>query len=400
MESPNIFLVNQSSNSNINRSVKSDINIYGSTDIGGGRENQDEFSIFRLECNGHSIVILMILDGHGQNGKFVAITAKETFQKYFSENIQYLVENTEECLNSAYSFTDKEIKNALERKYQNENKNVKRVDGYLTTGTNYPSLISGGTTCTIAVIIDNIHLYISNVGDSDAIIISNTNNNISSEIITGDHSPDNIDEFKRVTGEFTPCLNFQYDKLPSNSKGYVDIYIKDDDGNYHITGKGNYIKNIRRQFAGIVSRLKDSSPKDSPPEVSPPEDSPPKDSPPKDSPFDSTLSMTRSLGDYYLKTYGVSSKPTIKYINLSEIFEESPIISIVVATDGVWDNYTYENISKFSLNEDYLKRINNGENISEEVCKLLIAENDKLGTNHFGKSRDNATAIVAYLKKN
>lgn len=367
MESPNIFLFNQSSNSNINESVKSDINIYGSTDIGGGRENQDEFLIFRLEYNCSIIDILMILDGHGQNGKFVAITAKETFQKYFSENIQCLVENTEECLNSAYSFTNEEIRNALERKYQNEYKNVKRVNGYLTTGTNYQSLISGGTTCTIAVIIDNIHLYISNVGDSDAII--STTNNSSSEIITGDHSADNIDEFKRVTGEFTPCLKFKYDRSPS--KDYVDIY----DDNYHITGKGNYIKNVRQEFATIVFS-------------------------PEDSLFDSGLSMTRSLGDFYLQEYGVSFIPTIKYINLSEIFEESPIFSLLIASDGIWDNWSYETISNFILNEDYLNRINNGENISEEVCKLLIAENDKLGTNHFGKSRDNATAILTYLKKN
>jgi hypothetical protein len=293
MESPNIFLVNQSSNSNINRSVKSDINIYGSTDIGGGRENQDEFSIFKLECNGHSIIILIVLDGHGQNGEFVAITAKETFQKYFSENIQYLVENTEECLNSAYSFTDEEIKNALERKYQNENKNVKRVKGYLTTGTNYPSLISGGTTCTIAVIIDNIHLYISNVGDSDAIIISKTNN-ISSEIITGNHSPENIDEFERVINNFLNPLLFEYDK--SREKDYHPIFEIDPlDGIYKITRKGNYVKNVRHEFGSVVSA-------------------------PKNAPFDSGLSMTRSLGDYYLKTYGVSSKPTIKYIKLSEIF--------------------------------------------------------------------------------
>jgi len=316
----------------------------------------------------------MILDGHGQNGKFVAITAKETFQKYFSENIQYLVENTEECLNSAYSFTDEEIKNALEKKYQNENKNVKRVKGYLTSGTNYPSLISGGTTCTIAVIIDNIHLYISNVGDSDAIIISKTNNNISSEVITGNYSPENIDEFERVINNFPNPLSFEYDK--SREKDYHPIFEIDPlDGIYKITRKGNYVKNVRHEFGSVVSA-------------------------PKNAPFDSSLSMTGSLGDYYLKTYGVSFIPTIKYVNLSEKFKESAIISILLASDGVWDNWTYETISNFILNEDYLNRINNGEDISEEVCNSLISKNDELGRNHFGTSRDNATAILAYLKKN
>jgi len=110
--------------------------------------------------------------------------------------------------------------------------------------------------------------------------------------------------------------------------------------------------------------------------------------------------MTRSLGDFYLVQFGLTSIPTIKYINLSEKFKESAIISILLASDGVWDNWTYETISNFILNEDYLNRINNGEDISEEVCNSLISKNDELGRKHFGTSRDNATAIVVYLKKN
>jgi serine/threonine protein phosphatase PrpC len=110
--------------------------------------------------------------------------------------------------------------------------------------------------------------------------------------------------------------------------------------------------------------------------------------------------MTRSLGDFYLLQFGLTSIPTIKYINLSEIFEESPIFSLLIASDGVWDNWSYENISDYILNEDYLNRINKCEDISEEVCNALIAKNDELGRKHFGTSRDNATAILAYLKKN
>lgn len=158
-------------------------------------------------------------------------------------------------------------------------------------------------------------------------------------------------------------------------KGYSNIYEKNVDDNYHITGKGNYVKNVRNEFGSIVSA-------------------------PKSSLFDSSLSMTRSLGDFYLQKYGVSYIPSIKYVNLSKIFEESPIFSLLIASDGVWDNWTYETISKFILNEDHLNRINNGEDISQEVCNSLIAKNNELGRKHFGISRDNATAILVYLKKN
>ena len=402
MESTNIFSFKQSSIVEQNTQNRPTINASASTDIGGGSDNEDQYSILYFEFNGHTIRILIILDGHGgMNGRFVSEIAKIFLEKYFSENILLLLENTSECLNIAYYLTNEEIKKSLKEKTIKENKNIKEVDGYLTSGYNIysQSLIYGGTTCTIAVIIDNIHMYVSNVGDSDAILF--TTSNISSKVITdvkddatniqinqdenisnihicsGNHSAENINEFDRVRNNFNPSLNFEYDKLYSKGffKDYINIYEKNvDDDNYHITRKGNYVKNIRNEYGSIVS-------------------------PPKSSPFESSLSMTRSLGDFYLQKYGVSYIPTIKYVNLSKIFEESSIFSLLIASDGVWDNWSYETISKFILNEDCLNRINNNEDISEEVCKLLIAKNDELGRKHFGTSRDNATAILAYFKK-
>lgn len=398
MESTNIFSFKQSSIVEQNTQNRPTINASASTDIGGGSDNEDQYSILYFEFNSHTIRILIILDGHGgMNGRFVSEIAKIFLEKYFSENILLLLENTPECLNIAYSLTNDEIRNALKEKTLKENRIVKEVDGYLTSGYNSysQSLIYGGTTCTIAVIIDNIHMYVSNVGDSDAILFTTSNSsskvitdvkddainfqinydeNISNiHIITGNHSAENINEFIRVTENCNDSLRFEYDK--HYPKGYSNIYEKNVDDNYHITGKGNYVKNVRNEFGSIVSA-------------------------PKSSLFDSSLSMTRSLGDFYLQKYGVSYIPSIKYVNLSKIFEESPIFSLLIASDGVWDNWTYETISKFILNEDYLNRINNGEDISKEVCNSLIAKNDELGRKHFGNSRDNATAILVYLKKN
>lgn len=398
MESTNIFSFKQSSIVKQNTQNRPTINASASTDIGGGSDNEDQYSILYFEFNSHTIRILIILDGHGgMNGRFVSEIAKIFLEKYFSENILLLLENTPECLNIAYSLTNDEIRNSLKEKTLKENRIVKEVDGYLTSGYNSysQSLIYGGTTCTIAVIIDNIHTYVSNVGDSDAILFTTSNSsskvitdvkddainfqinydeNISNiHIITGNHSAENINEFIRVTENCKNSLRFEYDK--HYPKGYSNIYEKNVDDNYHITGKGNYVKNVRNEFGSIVSA-------------------------PKSSLFDSSLSMTRSLGDFYLQKYGVSYIPSIKYVNLSKIFEESPIFSMLIASDGVWDNWTYETISKFILNEDYLNRINNDEDISQEVCNSLIAKNDELGRKHFGTSRDNATAILVYLKKN
>jgi hypothetical protein len=109
---------------------------------------------------------------------------------------------------------------------------------------------------------------------------------------------------------------------------------------------------------------------------------------PKTAKYQDALAFTRSLGDLHLHTYGnyvfpvydfsqaffsvgVTHLPEIQRLDLETVFQmlsqnsfqdgentdnsvtalEKSTICIVVATDGVWDNWLYEDVSKFMFDK-------------------------------------------------
>ena len=57
----------------------------GDTDIGGSKENQDDYFVFERKDKG--IIVLCILDGHGRDvGKAAAETGRDALHGFFSEH--------------------------------------------------------------------------------------------------------------------------------------------------------------------------------------------------------------------------------------------------------------------------------------------------------------------------
>jgi len=88
------------------------------------------------------------------------------------------------------------------------------------------------------------------------------------------------------------------------------------------------------------------------------------------------LALTRALGDYKLKQYGVTSTPYV-----SKHCIEDTDRFIVMASDGIWDVFSGEAILKISY------EINN----ADELCKYLVKQAISLG------SQDNISCIVIKL---
>lgn len=216
-------------------------------------------------------------------------------------------------------------------------------------------LIRGGTTLTVCALVHG-KVYTANVGDSLAVVVSEQamtagaiKNLGTGEIYTptlnqrvtlvcADHDPCNAKEVQRLKGTLLCPL---YEQLNAAHKGTP---IE--------RSKGHYYKNVRQEWATVVA--------------------------PIDQPFSDTLSMTRSLGDFYLQTLGLLCKP--------EVFEYTPAgrFALLVATDGVWDNFLFPEMSAwvdFEKNADC--------NVS-----ALLEETRVRATRNFGESRDNATAIL------
>ncbi len=69
----------------------------------------------------------------------------------------------------------------------------------------------------------------------------------------------------------------------------------------------------------------------------------------------------------------------------------------MVASDGVWDNWQYEDVGKFVLDESCLNASFNLSDGTQKVADSFISRNALLSKRNFGNQADNATCIVLYV---
>ena len=90
------------------------------------------------------------------------------------------------------------------------------------------------------------------------------------------------------------------------------------------------------------------------------------------------LAMTRSLGDYYLGTFGLSSEPTIIQ---SKLDKDSKIIC---ASDGIWDNWKINEFRDYLFSNDFNKTF------KESLIKSI---------SNYGNTRDDMTLLEFSINK-
>jgi len=395
---------------NISDSLSIKLEVAGATDIGGGKENQDDFLIY--ENVEHKITFIVLLDGHHkETGKLAANSAKTKLSEFITENLLSLQINPVETLKLAYIQAHESIKQNFKDWYIKEGYQViESSDGFLLKRKNIYtpwSCVHGGSTCSIIAFVNNM-MYISNVGDSSALLCSmnhqlnkndveyivdcaNPTKNINdidlsvidsnTLILTSNHSPESISEYNRIrnfrsssTEPLKPALNFIYDKPKYPKFCCPRLFNIDGAGIPSLTNEGQYHKTVRGDFATYVTT-------------------------PRSSPHEETLSVTRSLGDLQLQTYGISYLPEIKCIDLHKIIKKvtSPI-SIVLASDGVWDNWLYEDVTKFITQPYNIEKVFDGKNECQQITDEFMKLNKERATNNFGNSADNATCIIVYVR--
>lgn len=200
------------------------------TDIGGGRENQDDYFLWGKEELG--LTVACVLDGHGREvGKVAAASAKLALIKYFDEHYEGLFVDPAKVLIEAHEYAHLAIRQAFKSVLEAQGFVIQETqDGYLMkrkTAFDNWGCVHGGTSCSIVAIVGS-KVYTANVGDSSAILcssypvlqpthlehitdaaspkikqeaISNTMQSTPSSpvlLITAEHSPESPSEFKRL----------------------------------------------------------------------------------------------------------------------------------------------------------------------------------------------------------
>jgi serine/threonine protein phosphatase PrpC len=395
------------------------------TDIGGSRENQDAYLVW--ERKESSVAVFAVFDGHGRDvGKVAAETGVASFKAYFDANFEDLFVSPRDCIVKAFVNCHRDIKDAYRATLCAKDWEVVDSDeGYLMKRRASSSdwlCVHGGTSCSVVALVGQ-SMFTANVGDSSCILSSEhpvfnerhlkflgdaaqphksvstlagtlpSDPNLNTMMVTGDHSPESLDEYNRFKAfradsadSMKPSLRVVYDAQSSDKNRCPPIFELDEKGTLFVTNKGKYYKNVRREWASLVSA-------------------------PASAKFMDALAFTRSLGDLHLQTYGVTHLPEVHSVDLESIFNEiqnsagssssdqDTTICVVLASDGVWDNWIYEDVTKFVMYSSCLDAVKSEEAGATRVAESFINRNAIYSKNNFGDSADNATAIVLYIKR-
>lgn len=146
---------------------------YGfSTDVGGGRENQDEGLIWSNQDN--NILVTGMFDGHGREvGKLASTTAKAAISQFLDHNYLTLLSKPIETIDRIYSLAHESIRKSFKQEFDRLGfETIITEEGYLVkkkASSDHWSCVHGGTSCTLLFFLKS-DLYISNVGDSSALL--------------------------------------------------------------------------------------------------------------------------------------------------------------------------------------------------------------------------------------
>ncbi|KAK1934679.1 hypothetical protein P3T76_011288 [Phytophthora citrophthora] len=320
--------------------------------------------------------------------------------------------------------------------------------------------VRGGTTATIVVILNGGQkIYSSNVGDSAVLLASmgpdlrvadvkvhgsddtdvhqqnkslhdssrdedelDNNRTPKSDLllISGNHSPESAFEFARARttrcsslDPALPALRFVYDSTEPKSRR-LPVFTLTSKGDLQYHPRGDYYKNVRDEWATVVAT-------------------------PFDSLFPDALAFTRSLGDFHMHSYGVSCEPTVTELSLesvvirdlghsshtainqednystSAVYDDEDCMSyasnnsedssernfmLVVASDGVWDNWKYRDLHCFlddaSRNKSlYLhSQVNEDHSPVDAIVSTMMNANLQRASSYFADQADNMTAVL------
>jgi len=282
----------------------------GATSIGGSknRENQDVFFIKDRTIG--------VFDGHGRHGLVAATTAATFFATAAADP-------------AAFAAADAAVCAVL---------------------PSWEGGIVGGTTATILQIAEDGTLTVAHVGDSEVWAFDSAE--AEGRQITADHSPLNLDEYKRVRATALHPTEFRFVPADSRTKGRPVFVSKDGDfilnpegGHFHCDVRGSWAANICGH--GV------------------------------------NLALTRALGDVELKPYGLSAVPSI-------IVEPAGARAIVIASDGLWDILTPAQVRAVIFSAHLL-----GD--AAAAAAALMETATEAGKRLFGTDYDNITLVVVYV---
>ena len=296
----------------------------GKDSKGNYKINQDAFKVCENINNIKNFNIFILCDGHGPDGHHIS---KFVTKHIISKFSNYAPISSLKDINQIYKLL-------TEFNYQIIKNIFSETDKFLSSQRQFDTYISG-TTCVLILQLGN-KIICANIGDSRAILVFSSRNQYN-----------NYNQINN-TKIFPLSLDAKPD-LPSEIER-----IKKCGGEVH---KG---KNRKGKFVGPMRVFAKG----------------------KDYPG---LAMSRSLGDFRSKEYGVICEPSFVEYNLDQFCKY-----IVVCSDGVWDFMENENVMKVA-NKHYL-------NLNPDGFCQEILDNASYWWEKEDIVIDDITALIVFFK--
>ena len=317
---------------------------------GSKAENQD--AVFQFASPSQHVHVLAVFDGHGVNGKLAADTARDilaNFLHHLPQIDRIPAERWGYNLAHLFQTMEHEIRAKFLQHVPgsyNEDGVVRKRDG---------TYVGGGTTATIIVSSQTANgsrfLVRANVGDSDAYLVSNTGQLLPLFVSHKATDPNEAARFRGMNVELV---------YSGAAVGNQPIYDH----------QGNVRDPTRLGVPGSNARMEPGTYVEH-----------------KIQPDKFALAMTRSLGDFYSKPFGVLCEPSVDVVLLNENVKDA---TIVVASDGVWDSWRYPEFAA-----QLVAWKNQGiANLADTLCRDSVQKSNDL----FGPAnRDDISAVVFRL---
>lgn len=306
-------------------------------------------------------------------------------EKYFKENFGKLRTEPDATMTRAFELAHEAIHAAISRQddvFEKDGMLVMEVDeedwplGY--------DAVDGGSTASVAAILDGKTLVYAAVGDSCSIFAvppktKGPDARASSWEIIPEHSPTNLNEWAERLHSSGIHVLYDHPDMFDGPEFMLHVFCADksapsgwkldDDAIRRADEAGCGFKTERGDRAAMLVT-------------------------PEEGKFSQMmLGVTRSLGDFYHQRYGVTWRPEVITKPLVEIMNGQPEALICLASDGFWDHWTFEDAM------DYLCHAHQpGTGATNgKVCHDWFENTRERGAEAFGDHADNLTSIVANI---
>ena len=346
----------------------------------GPKENQDAKFTIKFDDRNY---ILAVLDGHGgENGAIASQAAAEAMEHYFRANFDKVKSEPEAAMTRAFELAHDAIYKAIKRTegtFEKDGMLVMEVDeedwplGY--------DAVDGGSTASVAAIIDGERLVYAAVGDSCSLygvpgVGGQPNTTI--ELIP-EHSPTNLNEWAERLHSSGIHVLYDSEMMFEGPEHMLHVFCRDPSAP---SGWKMDQESIRRADAGGCGFKTERGDRAAMLVT------------PEEGKFSQMmLGVTRSLGDFYHQQYGVTWRPEVMVKPLSELAGGKPESMIVLASDGFWDHWTFEDAVDDLTKPNY----RGGPATDKHVCHDWFENTRERGAEAFGNHADNLTAIVANI---